>query len=97
VGLTNGTNIEALYQFNGRKQSFAADVHVTETDTNLPGANAFGTAVITGVVTTQGWLNGAPLIGEYTAFAVCPIATPGNVFGTMCFQGTLHILSGSKK
>ena len=94
VGLT--TNIEALYQFNGSKHSFAADVHVTETDTNLPGANAFGTAVITGVV-TQGWLKGAHLTGEYTAFAVCPIATLGNVFGTVCFQGTLHVHRGSEQ
>jgi hypothetical protein len=45
--------------------------------------------VITGLV-TDGWLKGAQVTGEYTVWATCPIATPGNMFGTLCFQGTLH-------
>jgi hypothetical protein len=76
----------ARYEFYGRKHSFIANVHVTQN-------NNTGTAVITGVV-TQGWLKGARLTGEYTVMNVCPIATPGNVFGTVCFQGTLHIRQG---
>jgi hypothetical protein len=77
----------ARYEFYGEKHSFIADVHVTQNNTT-------GTAVIIGVV-TQGWLKGAQLTGEYTVMSVCPIATPGNVFGTLCFQGTLHIHRGS--
>ena len=76
----------ARYEFYGRDHSFIADVHVVQ---NYP----TNTAVITGVV-TQGWLKGAQLTGEYTVWPVCPIATPGNVFGTLCFQGTLHIRRG---
>ncbi|MGA2488841.1 MAG: hypothetical protein ABSF99_01445 [Anaerolineales bacterium] len=76
----------ARYEFFGKKHSFIADVHVTQNNTT-------GTAVITGVI-TQGWLKGAQLTGEYTVMSVCrnPKATPGNVFGTLCFQGTLHVL-----
>ncbi len=73
----------AQYEFHGEKHSFIADVHVIQN-------NVTGTAEITGVV-RQGWLKGAHLTGEYTIFSSCPIATPGNVFGTTCFQGTLHI------
>jgi len=76
----------AQYEFYGEKHSFIADVHVTQN-------NNTGTAVITGVV-TQGWLKGAQLTGEYTVMPSCPIATPGNVFGTLCFQGTLHVHVG---
>jgi hypothetical protein len=81
----------ARYEFHGEEHSFIADVHVTENDTTNP-----ATAVITGVV-TRGWLKGAPLTGEYTVMPVCPIATPGNVFGTLCFQGTLHIHRGPEE
>ena len=76
----------AQYEFYGKKHSFIADVHVIENHNTK-------TAVITGVI-TQGWLKGAQLTGEYTVMPVCPIATPGNVFGTLCFQGTLHIRRG---
>ena len=76
----------AQYEFYGEKNSFIADVHVTQN-------NNTGTAVITGVV-TQGWLKGAQLTGEYTVMSSCPIATPGNVFGTTCFQGTLQVHVG---
>ena len=79
----------ARYEFYGEKHSFIADVHVTENDTTNP-----ATAVITGVV-TRGWLKGSQLTGGYTVMSVCPITTPGNVFGTLCFQGTLHIHRGS--
>ena len=79
----------ARYEFYGEKHSFIADIHVTENHTTDP-----ATAVINGVV-TQGWLKGAQVTGEYTVMPVCPIATPGNVFGTLCFQGTLHIDGGS--
>ena len=75
----------ARYEFYGQKHALIADVHVTENDTLTPNQ-----ATITGVV-TQGWLKDAHLTGEYTVMPVCPIATPGNVFGTLCFQGTLHI------
>jgi hypothetical protein len=80
----------ASYEFFGSKHSFIADVHITENDTTVPIA-----AVIRGVV-TQGWLKGARITGEYTQWDSCPIATPGNVFGSTCFQGTLHILRGDK-
>ncbi len=81
----------ARYEFYGEKHSFIADVHVTENHTTDP-----ATAVITGVI-TQGWLKGAQLTGEYTVMPVSPIKTPGNVFGTLCFQGTLHIDGGSEQ
>jgi len=77
---------KAQYEFYGKKHSFIADVHVTQNNTT-------GTAVITGVI-TQGWLKGAQLTGEYTVEGVCHIDTPGNAFGTLCFQGTLHVLRG---
>jgi hypothetical protein len=79
----------ARYEFYGKKHSFIADVNVVQN-------NTLGTAVITGVV-TQGWLKGAQLTGEYTVMPVCPIATPGNVFGTVCFQGTLHVHRGGSE
>jgi hypothetical protein len=78
----------ARYEFYGEEHSFVADVHVTENDMTNP-----ATAAITGVI-TQGWLKGANLTGKYTVMPVCPIATPGNVFGTLCFQGSLHITRG---
>src|SRR5258708_2540177 len=83
-------NIEtlvALYHFNGGLHSFTAHVTVTQD-------NSVGTAVITGVV-TDGWLTGAPVAGAYTVHGNCPMPTPGNLFGTLCFQGVLNILVGS--
>lgn len=74
------------FKVYGEDHSFIADVHETQDNTTLH-------AMITGVV-TQGWLKGAYLTGEYTGTPACPIATPGNVFGTLCFQGTLHIHRG---
>lgn len=78
----------ARYEFYGKKHSLIADVHVTQNNTT-------GTAVITGVV-TKGWLKGSRLTGEYTVMPMCPIPTPGNVFGTLCFQGTLDIQRGDR-
>lgn len=82
-------NIETLvplYHFHGSRHSFTALLTVTQDNTS-------GTAVITGRV-TEGWLKGAPVSGEYKVWATCPIATPGNLFGTLCFQGALHIHRG---
>jgi hypothetical protein len=76
----------ARYEFNGKKHSFIAKVDVVQN-------NNTGTAVITGVI-THGWLKGATVTGEYTVMPMCPIPTPGNVFGTLCFQGTLHVHRG---
>jgi hypothetical protein len=71
----------ALYGFNGRKHPFLAYNHITE--------NA-GTATIRGVV-IAGWMKGARVTGQYTVWETCPIPTPRNVFGDVCFQGTLHL------
>ncbi len=76
---------QALYGFNGSKHSFVAYNFITENDTTTP-----ITATIRGVV-IQGWMRGARVTGEYTQFDTCPIPTPGNVLGDVCFQGTLHL------
>ena len=75
----------ARYEFHGRWHSFIADLHITENDMVNP-----VTATIQGVV-TRGWLKGAQVTGQYQQWDVCPIPTPGNVLGTTCFQGTLHL------
>lgn len=80
----------ARYGFHGRKHTFVASVHITENDTVVP-----ITATIRGVV-KKGWLKGARVRGEYTQRDSCPIPTPGNVFGTTCFQGTLHLELGDR-
>jgi hypothetical protein len=77
------TTIHAIYNFNGSKHAFTADVNITQDE-------SAGTAVITGVV-TDGWLKGASVSGEYTVLKACSMDTPGNAFGTLCFQGVLHI------
>ena len=79
----NITTIQALYHINGRKHAFTADLKVTQNDST-------GRATITGRV-TEGRLKGASVTGRYKVLAVCPIETPGNVFGTVCFQGVLHV------
>lgn len=73
------------YEFYGSEHSFITHIRVTEDDTKLP-----ITATIRGVVTT-GWLSGARVTGEYTQHDSCPVPTPGNVFGTICWQGSLHL------
>ena len=54
------------------------------------------TATIEGVV-TQGWFEGAQVTGQYRQWDTCPIPTPGNVYGTVCFQGTLHLQFGDRE
>ena len=72
------TKIEALYHMYGSRHSFTAHVFVTQDD-------VAGMAVITGDV-TEGWLEGAKLIGEYKVLSPCNIGT-----ASTCFQGTLNI------
>ena len=79
----NITSIEALYHFNGSKHAFTANLKITQDE-------SAGTATITGAV-TDGWLKGASVTGEYNVLAVCPIETPDNAYGTVCFQGALHV------
>ena len=79
----NITSIEALYHFNGRKHAFTANLNITQDE-------SAGTATIAGDV-TEGWLKGASVTGEYNVLAVCPIDTPENAYGTVCFQGALHV------
>jgi hypothetical protein len=77
----------ALYSFIGSDHTFVVNNHITEDDTVTP-----ITATLHGRVVV-GWMRGARMTGEYTQFDTCPIATPGNVLGTVCFQGTLHLES----
>jgi hypothetical protein len=79
----NITSIQALYHFNGSKHAFTAALNVTQDE-------SAGTATITGHV-TEGWLKGASVIGEYNVLAVCPMDTPDNAYGAVCFQGALHV------
>jgi len=79
----NITSIHALYHFKGSKHAFTADLNVTQDE-------SAGTATITGSI-TEGWLKGASVTGEYSVLAVCPIDTPDNAYGTVCFQGALHV------
>ena len=79
----NITSIEALYHFNGSKYAFTADLNITQNEST-------GRATITGRV-TEGWLKGTSVTGEYNVLAACPIETPDNAYGTVCFQGTLHL------
>ena len=79
----NITSIHALYHFKGSKHAFTADLNVTQDE-------SAGTATITGSI-TEGWLKGASVTGEYNVLAVCPIDTPDNAYGTVCFQGALHV------
>jgi hypothetical protein len=76
----------ARYELHGRKHTVIADLQITEDD-RTP---ALITATIDGVV-TDGWLEGAHVTGRYRQWDVCPIPTPGNALGTVCFQGTLHL------
>ena len=80
----NNTIVEALYHFNGSKHAFTADLNIITND------DLAGRAAITGRV-TEGWLKGASVTGEMNTLAVCPIETPDNAYGTVCFQGVLHV------
>ena len=81
--VNNITRIKALYHFKGSKHAFTAELNVTQDEST-------GTATISGYV-TDGWLSGASVTGEYNVLGVCPMATPNNAFGTVCFQGALHV------
>jgi hypothetical protein len=81
---------QAHYGFFGSAHSFVADNSITEDDTATP-----VTATISGVV-IWGWMKGARVTGGYTRLDPCPIPTPGNLFGTVCFQGTLHLQLGRR-
>jgi hypothetical protein len=76
---------QALYGFKGTRHAFVAHNLITEDDRATP-----HTATIRGYV-VSGWMSGAIVTGEYTTLDPCPIPTPGNVLGTTCFKGTLHI------
>jgi hypothetical protein len=76
---------QALYGFYGSKHSFVAYNFITENDNTSP-----ITATIRGEV-IWGWMKGAHVTGEYRQWDTCPIPTPGNVLGDVCFQGTLHL------
>jgi hypothetical protein len=76
---------QALYGFTGADHSFVAYNFIKEDDAASP-----VTATIRGLV-TGGWMTGARVTGKYTQRDPCPIPTPGNVFGRVCFQGTLHL------
>ena len=76
----------ARYEFHGSKHTFIADLHITEDDRSP----AHITAALEGVV-ARGWLKGAHVTGQYRQWDTCPIPTPGNVLGTICFKGTLHL------
>ncbi len=75
----------ALYGFFGHQHAFIANLQITENDTTTP-----ATAVLTGVV-IAGWRHDQRVRGAYTAMDPCPIPTPGNVAGRVCFQGSLTI------
>ena len=78
------TTIHALYHVSSNKpHSFTADLLVKQSD-------ATGAAVISGVV-TDGWLKGSQVSGEFATLATCDRPTPGNIFGSVCFKGALHI------
>ncbi|HET6172183.1 MAG TPA: hypothetical protein VFD90_06250 [Gaiellales bacterium] len=81
----------ARYEFHGHRHFFSADLYITEDDRTPTSI----TATIQGVV-TDGWLKGARVTGEYARFDTCPIPTPGNVFGTVCFKGALHLWRGHR-
>ena len=81
----------ARYEFHGHKHTFVADLHITEDDRSP----TLITATIEGVV-TRGWLKGARVTGQYRQWDTCAIATPGNVLGTVCFEGALHLEPGHK-
>jgi hypothetical protein len=79
------TLLHARYELDGSRHSFIADLRIVEDMSRTP-----VTATIAGAV-TSGWMKGAHVAGEFTILVPCPIPTPGNVAGTKCFQGTLHL------
>ena len=79
----NITSIHALYHFNGSKHAFTAELNVTQD-------KSAGTATITGHV-TDGWLKGASVTGSTPRWPSAPVDTTDNAYGTLCFQGALHV------
>jgi len=75
----------ALYGFFGHQHAFIANLQITENDTTSP-----ATAVLTGVV-VAGWRHDERVRGAYTVMDPCPIPTPGNVLGSVCFQGSVTL------
>jgi len=82
----NIETIVPLYHFHGSQHSFTALLTVHEDITT-------GRATIVGSV-TDGWHKGSDVTGEFATMPVCPIPTPGNIVGTVCWQGALHVHSG---
>ena len=82
---------QALYGFFGSEHSFVAYNLITEDDRDPSSI----TATIRGVVIV-GWMKGARVTGTYTQRDTCPIPTPGNVIGTTCWEGTLHLQLGGR-
>ena len=80
--------LHARYEFHGSKHSFIADIQARENDALNP-----PTATVDGIV-TSGFKKGASVTGSFTLYTTCPVATPGNVNGSLCFQGTLHLRPG---
>ncbi len=81
----------ALYGFFGHRHAFIANLQITENDTTSP-----ATAVLTGVV-VAGWRHDERVRGAYTVMDPCPIPTPGNVAGSVCFQGSVTIGSARSR
>jgi hypothetical protein len=77
--------LHARYEFHGSKHTFIADIQARENDGINP-----PTATVDGIV-TSGFKNGASVTGSFTLYTTCPVATPGNVNGSLCFQGNLHL------
>ena len=80
--------LHARYEFHGAEHTFIADIQARENTAISP-----PTATVDGIV-TSGWMNGASLTGSFTAYTTCPVPTPGNVRGSLCFQGVVHLEFG---
>jgi hypothetical protein len=93
VGTVLGDNLNdpgfwharALYGFFGHQHAFVAKLRITENDTTDP-----ATATLRGTV-LAGWRDHQAVRGVYTVMDPCPLRTPGNVEGRVCFQGKLTI------
>lgn len=77
--------ITAQYDILGSREQFLADLNILQSNTTSP-----PTATISGVV-ASGWHIGASVSGTYSALSACLIPTPGNIYGTLCFAGSLTI------
>ena len=79
----------------GDRNQGSADVTFTKWVTSQPADPSTGggtsMAGVVGGDVIWGWMKGAHVTGEYRQWDTCPIPTPGNVLGDVCFQGTLHL------